>query len=198
MPVVADRTAASLLLRMGRQRLGRSPDKPHQPAEGIVRRRAALHSKELLLDSRLRSAAQRVKPGLLPGREVVLSIWPGLERRQRNGYWRTSLVVTEDGLRARYDTRMILKRVRWTLLSGWPVADGRLEDDSLVVPFTMAFGFDAVIADRPFLTAFNPPLSARQAASLGSFPELRRTGRGPQRSIGLLRYVSIARRGLRW
>jgi hypothetical protein len=54
----------------------------------------------------------------------------------------------------------------------WPVTDGRLEDDALVVALALAFRFDAVAAGWSFFAALDAAFAACQAASLGPFSHL--------------------------
>jgi hypothetical protein len=54
-----------------------------------------------------------------------------------------------------------------------PVPDRGFEDDSLVVAFALAFGFDAVGTGRPFLAAFYATFSTGEAAGLGPLSHLR-------------------------
>jgi hypothetical protein len=54
----------------------------------------------------------------------------------------------------------------------WPVPDGRLEDDALVVAFALAFGLDAVGAGGSLFAALDPPLAAGEASGLGPLPRL--------------------------
>lgn len=53
-----------------------------------------------------------------------------------------------------------------------PVPDGRLEDDALVVAFTLAFRLDAVGTRRPLFAALDSPFAAGQAAGFGPLPRL--------------------------
>jgi hypothetical protein len=54
----------------------------------------------------------------------------------------------------------------------WPVLDGSLEDDSLVVAFTLPLRLDAVGAGRTLLAAFDATLSTCEAAGLGPLSHL--------------------------
>ena len=51
----------------------------------------------------------------------------------------------------------------------WPVANGGLEDDALVIPFALALGFDAVAANWSLFAALDAALAACEAAGLCSF-----------------------------
>lgn len=53
-----------------------------------------------------------------------------------------------------------------------PVADGRLEDNALIVAFAMPLGLDAVVAGWPFLSTFDATLATREAAGFGPLAEL--------------------------
>lgn len=48
-----------------------------------------------------------------------------------------------------------------------PAANGSLEDDSLVVAFTLTLRFDAIGTSRALFTALDAAFTACQAASLG-------------------------------
>lgn len=53
-----------------------------------------------------------------------------------------------------------------------PVSNGWFEDDSLVIPFALALGFDAVGTSRALFAALDAALAASQASSLGSLAHL--------------------------
>lgn len=49
-----------------------------------------------------------------------------------------------------------------------PVANGRFENNALVVAFTMTLGLEAIVATRPLLSTLDPPLATSQTSSLGA------------------------------
>lgn len=53
-----------------------------------------------------------------------------------------------------------------------PVPERRLEDDALIVPFTLSFGLDTVATRRPLLAALDAPFPTREAAGLCPLPHL--------------------------
>ena len=53
-----------------------------------------------------------------------------------------------------------------------PVSNGWFEDNSLVVPFALALGLDAVGTGRALFAALDAALAAGQASSLGSLAHL--------------------------
>lgn len=54
----------------------------------------------------------------------------------------------------------------------WPISNGRLEDDALVVALALSFRLDTVGTGRSFFTTLDTSLSACQAAGLGPLPHL--------------------------
>ena len=58
----------------------------------------------------------------------------------------------------------------------WPVLDGGLEDDSLVVAFALALRLDAIGTCRTLFTALDAAFSAGEAPSLGPLSHLRARG----------------------
>jgi hypothetical protein len=63
-----------------------------------------------------------------------------------------------------------------------PVAEGRLEDETLVIALTLALGLDAVIARRTLFAALDAALSTGQTACLGPLPRLGVGGRTTSRA----------------
>ena len=53
-----------------------------------------------------------------------------------------------------------------------PVANGRLEDYTLIVALALSLGFDAVGTGRTLFTAFDPTFATSQATSLGPLAHL--------------------------
>ena len=72
-----------------------------------------------------------------------------------------------------------------------PVADGRLEDNALIVAFAMSLGLDAIVASWPFLSALDATLATRETAGLGPLAKLWIDG------SGFIRGVSRAGRDVR-
>lgn len=62
--------------------------------------------------------------------------------------------------------RVVILQVGYHTRVIWPIPDGRLEDDALVIAFALAFRLDAVGTGRSFLAALDPPFAASQAPSL--------------------------------
>jgi hypothetical protein len=54
----------------------------------------------------------------------------------------------------------------------WPVPDGRLEDDALVIALALALGFDAVGAGWPLLATLYATFATSEAPSLRPLPHL--------------------------
>lgn len=54
----------------------------------------------------------------------------------------------------------------------WPVLDRGLEDDALVVPFTLTLRLDAVGTGRALFTALDATLPTGETSGLGPLPHL--------------------------
>ena len=103
-----------------------------------------------------------------PWRILFSSPWPEVRiMRWINGRLAIFLLVRGSPLR------------HWTRLEGNMCASignrpvvkiRRLEDNTLIVSFALAFTFDAVLTNRPLFTALNATLTTSQATGLGPFP----------------------------
>ena len=64
----------------------------------------------------------------------------------------------------------------------WPVFDGSLEHDPLVVALALALRLNTVVAGRSLFATFDPAFSTSKAPGLGTFPHF--VGRGSSGDAG--------------